>query len=169
MTGFKPITQCGRLGALDSGAAQDSAPFNGQTSRIRRDRRADRPASNGRPLDAVHGVALGRPERSKSRDDDFQGKDIGIAKIVEFFEAFIFEPEDVETRFVAVRSFIHLLKPNPNTPSYSESSTRLAVVIIEVRTQASLSAQQQNQPHSLPARVHGNFSCFCVSHWISFR
>jgi hypothetical protein len=33
---------------------------------------------------------------------DFLREDIGIGKVVEFFEAFVSEPEDVEAGFVAV-------------------------------------------------------------------
>ena len=34
--------------------------------------------------------------------DDFCGDDIGIGKVGAVFEAFVFEPEDVEVEFVAL-------------------------------------------------------------------
>jgi hypothetical protein len=38
--------------------------------------------------------------------DDFLGENVGIWKIVGFFEALISEPEDVEASFVAVDHFL---------------------------------------------------------------
>ena len=38
--------------------------------------------------------------------DDLLGEDIWIGEIVGFFEPFVFEPEDVEARFVAVDEFL---------------------------------------------------------------
>jgi hypothetical protein len=35
--------------------------------------------------------------------DDFLGQYVGIGKVVGYFEAFVFEPEDLEVGFVAVR------------------------------------------------------------------
>jgi hypothetical protein len=46
--------------------------------------------------------------------DDFLGENVRIGQIVGFLEAFVAEPEDVEACLVAVRSLIHLFKPNPN-------------------------------------------------------
>jgi hypothetical protein len=37
--------------------------------------------------------------------DDLLGEDIGVGKIVGFFQAFVPEPEDVEAGFVAVDKF----------------------------------------------------------------
>src|SRR5262249_1933635 len=46
----------GRLGPLDFGTAQDPVPFDGQTSRIREDRREGRPANDCR---SAHSVRTG--------------------------------------------------------------------------------------------------------------
>jgi len=67
--------------------------------------------------DAAHDMAVdlapGRPERSKSRDDDFLGENVGIGKIVRIFEAFVAEPEDIKSGFGGVRSLIHLFNRTP--------------------------------------------------------
>ena len=57
---------------------------------------------------------LGVVPSKTSRGRRFLGQNVGIGEIVGFFEAFIAEPEDIEAGFVAVRSLIHLFKPNPN-------------------------------------------------------
>jgi len=45
--------------------------------------------------------------------DDFLSEDIGIGEIVEFFEALVSEPEDVETGFVAVDEFFVIVRALP--------------------------------------------------------
>ena len=51
-------------------------------------------------------LARGRPERSESRDDNFLSENVGIRELVGFFEAFVSEPEDVQTGLVAVDEFL---------------------------------------------------------------
>ena len=46
--------------------------------------------------------ARGRPERTRSRIDDFLSRDIRVGEIVKFFKAFASVPEDVEAGDVAV-------------------------------------------------------------------
>ena len=41
--------------------------------------------------------------------DDFLGEDVGIGKIIGFFECFVSEPEDVEAGLVAVDKFVVLI------------------------------------------------------------
>ncbi|MFO8049846.1 MAG: hypothetical protein R6U29_12490 [Desulfosudaceae bacterium] len=45
-------------------------------------------------------------ERGLKVVDDFPGKDAGVGKVVGFFQAFVFEPEDVEAGFVPADEFI---------------------------------------------------------------
>ena len=50
-------------------------------------------------------VKRGRPERSESRDNDFLWQNVGIGEIVEFFEAFVSEPEDIKAGVVGIGEF----------------------------------------------------------------
>ena len=51
--------------------------------------------------------------------DDFLSENVGIGKVVGFFEAFVSEPEDVEAGFIAIEKFlglenIHVLLSSPH-------------------------------------------------------
>jgi hypothetical protein len=65
-------------------------------------------------------LARGRPERSESRDDDFLGENVGIGKIVGFFQAFISGPENVKAHLVAVDKFLAIENIPPATVTLSD-------------------------------------------------
>jgi len=76
--------------------------------------------------DTAWPYARGRPEQNESRDDDPLGENVGIAEIVGLFEAFVFEPEDVEARFVAVEK---PACPHCFTPSIADTARQVEISI----------------------------------------